>query len=222
MIVKSNNAMWSERYRPSTLNECVLEVLSPSQETFVRALADELRLPNLLLYGPPGTGKTTVARILCSSERYCVHNFNGSLIGKSDVAEELKKYALSSAMLFSEQRVMLIDEVDGITDQGQMALRALLEDPRVTTAWIFTANARGKLIEPLRSRLMEIEFSYPSRELRQRHLDGLLRRCRQVLDAEGINYVPEDALRGIIELEYPDLRKMITSLQMKFGYSNAA
>jgi DNA polymerase III delta prime subunit len=125
-------------------------------------------------------------------------------------------------MLFREQRIMLIDEVDGISEQGQMALRALMEDPRVTTAWIFTCNYRKNLIDPLRSRLMEIEFGLPSREGRQRHLDGLLRRCRQVLEAENISAVSDDELRAVIEQEYPDLRKILTTLQMDLGWRRAA
>jgi DNA polymerase III delta prime subunit len=101
-------------------------------------------------------------------------------------------------------------------------MRALIEDPRVTTAWVLTCNYPSKLIEPLRSRLIEVEFGIPPSDHRQRHIEGLLQRCRQVLEAECVSGVSDHELRRVIDLEYPDLRKIITTLQTQFGHRHAA
>ena len=47
---------WVEKYRPSNLNDIVLD---PLNKTIIDNIIEKNHFPNILLYGPPGTGKTT-------------------------------------------------------------------------------------------------------------------------------------------------------------------
>ena len=47
---------WVEKYRPTNLNDIVLD---PLNKSIISQIIDTNYFPNILLYGPPGTGKTT-------------------------------------------------------------------------------------------------------------------------------------------------------------------
>ena len=60
---KQNEFLWVEKYRPQTIQDCILPVsLKKSFEDMVAKGEPQ----NLLLAGSAGTGKTTVARALCN------------------------------------------------------------------------------------------------------------------------------------------------------------
>ena len=55
--------LWVEKYRPRTIEDCVLpEEVKKQFQQFVA----KKEIPNLLLSGTAGTGKTTVAKALCN------------------------------------------------------------------------------------------------------------------------------------------------------------
>ena len=54
-----NEFVWVEKYRPQTIDECILP--DNIKKTF-KDFLEQGEVPNLLLSGPPGCGKTTVAK----------------------------------------------------------------------------------------------------------------------------------------------------------------
>jgi len=212
--------MWSEKYRPTKLAECVLSHLQPSEATFLDVSVESGMLPNLLFFGSPGTGKTTIATILCDDEKYSVRQFNGSLLGKEDVAKIGRM--LTTRSLFHENRCIWIDEVDGMTHDGQRALRAMIEENVTYISWIFTANMRSSIIEPLQSRMICIDCSVSELSKRRLHIDGIVKRCESVLQSECVTNYPIDDIRKLVELHYPDIRQTLNQLQVRYARSLAA
>lgn len=205
--------MLSEKYRPTTVDECVLSHLEPHQEQLLRVSAKSDRLPNLLLFGTSGTGKTTVARILCNKEKYSVSVFNGSLLGKSGV-ETIQKL-LRVRSLFHDYRCILIDEFDGVTPDAQKALRAMIEH-HDSVSWILTANNRNGISEPLQSRMICIDFSLPSPDRLRQHADKIVDRCLLILKREGLREINADEIRKIVQLNDFDIRRVLNELQTRF------
>lgn len=71
----SEHVIWTERYRPKTVSECILP--DSIKMTAMQFVANG-KLPNLLLSGAPGTGKTTLAKALCEELGYSYIMINGS------------------------------------------------------------------------------------------------------------------------------------------------
>ena len=58
-----NDFLWVEKYRPQTVDECILpESVKQTFQSFI----EQGEIPNLLLSGTAGVGKTTIAKALCN------------------------------------------------------------------------------------------------------------------------------------------------------------
>ena len=211
----SEFTMWSQKYQPTCLDECVLEGFPKHVEMTLRKIEQSSQMPNLLLFGIAGTGKSTIARVLSSEQKYQVIWKNGSLLAKADVPDLIKH--ASASTLFGSPKVVFIDEADGMSHPAQFALRSAIE-PRVRASWLLTCNFRKKLIEPIASRFMQIECSLPPSSERQSHIAGIVRRCQQILHAEGIDNVSDSEVEAIVSEKYPDIRQTINELQLRYSF----
>jgi putative ATPase len=203
---------WSERYRPKEIDDYIFASMSEMNERIVRKLHASDSMKNALYHGPPASGKSTIAWLTTHMKGYVTRPMNGSLMGKDDI------YRLESWLRYpsfsGRQKVLLIDESDGITVQAQQAMRALIEQvPEV--AWVLTCNERSKIIAPVQSRIYSIECRFPH-SMDDRARSGLLRRCQQVLDAEQIAGVSDDDVLEVIAAHYPDCRRMLNTLQLLY------
>jgi DNA polymerase III delta prime subunit len=205
--------LWTEKYRPLTIDECVLpDAVKAPLKGFI-AKGD---IPNTIMAGKPGCGKTTAAEALCRELGVDVLKINASLNGNIDtLRNEILRFASSVSLSSDKRKMVLLDEADALNRQStQPALRAFMEEYAINCGFILTCNYKNKLIEPLWSRSPILEFDYPkidSKEAKQ--LMALyLKRCIFVLDTEGIGYEMK-AVVELIKRYYPDWRMVMNVLQ---------
>ena len=203
--------LWVEKYRPKTIEDCILP--DNIKKTFVDFL-DKGEVPNLLLSGPAGCGKTTVAKALCSQLGVDVYVINGSDEGRflDTVRNNAKNFA-STVSLSSEARhkVIIIDEADNTTPDVQLLLRASIEEFSGNCRFIFTCNYKNKIIEPLHSRCAVVEFSVNAKQKPQLQSE-FFQRLNGILDTERVQS-DKKVLLELINKHFPDWRRILNECQ---------
>ncbi|MCJ7424168.1 replication factor C small subunit [Candidatus Bathyarchaeota archaeon] len=200
--------MWSEKYRPRSLEELV------DQREIVerlRSFVKSKNVPHCIFAGPPGTGKTTAA--LCLSrdlygDTYREHTLelNASDERGIDVVREtVKTFARAKSIGGIPYRVMILDEADNMTSDAQQALRRTMERYTGTCRFIMCANYSGRIIEPIQSRCAPFRFTHLPRKDHDAYLSHIGEKERfKIMD---------DGLDAIYEVCNGDLRKAINTLQ---------
>ena len=207
----SNDFIWVEKYRPQTIEDCILP--SNVKKTFQDFL-DKGEVPNLLLSGPPGCGKTTVAKALCHELGVDVYVINGSDEGRflDTVRNNAKNFASTvSLSSTAKHKVIIIDEADNTTPDVQLCLRAFTEEFVKNCRFIFTCNYKNKIIQPLHSRCAVVDFSIKSKD-RPALAANFFSRIKDILDQESIKYDPKVVVE-LINKYFPDWRRVLNELQ---------
>lgn len=202
--------LWVEKYRPKTIEECILP--ESIKSTFTEFLSKG-EVPNLLLCGTAGTGKTTVARALCEELGSDYIVINGSDEGRQidTLRTKIKQFASGMSFL-GKPKVVIIDEADYLNRESvQPALRAFIETFSDNCRFIFTCNYKQKIITPLHSRTTVIEFSAHKGDKRTLAA-SFMKRMQYILDQEGVQY-KDKVLAELLMKHYPDYRRVINELQ---------
>ena len=197
------NTLFNERFRPTTLEHFVGN--QHVKDTIQRFL-DQNDIPNMLFYAPAGTGKTTLAKIIVKNLDCDYLMLNASdENGIDTIRDKVKGFA--SAASWKGIKVVILDEADFITIQGQAALRNVIETFSRSTRFILTCNFIERIIDPLQSRCQTLKIVPPTKQDVYNHLTWIL------ADQLNLSYTPED-LKSLILKYYPDMRKMLNVLQM--------
>lgn len=206
-----NQFIWTEKYRPQTINECILP--APLKKT-LNEIVKSGQLQNMLFTGTAGLGKTTVARALCSMLKLDHILINGSEESGIDVLRNKIKWFASTVSLdgTGSYKVVILDEADYLNPQStQPALRAFIEEFSANCRFIFTCNFKNRIIEPLHSRLAVVEFNASKKELVG--LAGQFHeRLKKILDHEKVKYT-DKVLAELIIKHAPDWRRILNECQ---------
>lgn len=202
--------LWVERYRPRTIEDCILPESVKKQ--FQQFIAKK-EIPNLLLSGTAGTGKTTIARALCNELDCDYIIINGSDEGRQIDTLRTKIKQFASAVSFEgKTKVVILDEADYMNrDSVQPALRGFIEQFAENCRFVFTCNYANRLIDPLHSRTTVIDFKLAPSD-RPVLASKFLKRMEYILDTEGVEY-SQRVLAELLNKHFPDYRRVLNELQ---------
>jgi len=202
--------LWVEKYRPQTIDECVLP--DALKKTFKEYIAQG-ELPTFLFSGTAGVGKTTVAKALCNEIGAEYIMVNGSEEGRSiDVLRTTIKGFATTVSLTDAKKIIIIDEADYMNAQSvQPALRSFIEEYSNNCRFIFTCNYKNKIIEPLHSRCAVIDFKIDNKD-KQQLAGTFFKRATQILKQEGVEFDPK-VVAELVTKYFPDYRRMLNELQ---------
>jgi len=201
--------LWVERYRPSTIDECILP--DSLRKTFKEFVVSG-QIPNFLFCGTAGVGKTTVAKALCNEigAEYLI--INGSEESGIDVLRTKIKGFASTISLTDSKKVVILDEADYLNPNStQPALRGFIEEFSSNCRFIFTCNFKNRIIEPLHSRCSVIEFKISSKD-KQIIAAKFFKRLTNILTKEGIEF-DSPTVAGVVSKYFPDYRRILNEIQ---------
>ena len=204
-----NETLWVEKYRPKTIDECVL---SKEHKDIFNAIVKSGNLHNMIFAGTAGTGKTTVAKALCNQMDLDWILINGSEESGIDVLRSKIKQFASSVSLNGGLKVVILDEAEYLNQNStQPALRGFIEEFSSNCRFILTCNFKNRIIEPLHSRCTVVEFNVQKKTLATL-ASRFHNRLKHILDAEGVKYT-DDVLAELIMKHAPDWRRIIGECQ---------
>lgn len=200
--------MWTEKYRPQTLDDIVNQ--APIIER-LRGFLAERTLPHLLFSGPSGTGKTTA--ILAFSRELFGERLQGNFLelnasderGIGVVRNRIKEFARTKPLGIAPFKIISLDEADHLTRDAQHALRRTMERYVTSCRFCLICNYSSRIIEPIQSRCAIFRFPRLDK-------DHIVQRVKHIAKQEGV-ILSEEGIEAILYVSAGDLRKAINILQ---------
>lgn len=197
--------LWSEKYRPDTINGYVFKDAQHKRQ--VQQWVTEGGIPHLLLAGLQGTGKTTLAKIILKElevDDNDILEINASIDnGVEFIRDTITSFA--SMMPFGEYRYILLDEADYLSHNAQAALRGVMQVYNQSARFILTCNLVSKIIPPVQSRCEKYIFEKLDRT-------EFTARIAEILISESVE-LDLDTLDTYVSATYPDMRSCINICQ---------
>ena len=212
------NQNWTEKYRPKYFLD--IKNQEKAVQTIKRFLMDfstgRIGKKAVILHGPPGTGKTSLAHVAAAETNSEIFELNASDLRNKDKLREILGPATKQKSLIKKGKIILVDEVDGIsgTDRG-----GILELLRIveTSAYpiIITANdIWNKKFSPLRRKSELVQLKEIDYQTTKNVLIDILKKENK--------FIPIDVLTNISVKTKGDLRAAINDLQTASHLENPA
>jgi DNA polymerase III delta prime subunit len=212
---------WTEQYRPSNLDQVVgNDEAVESLRKWFDSWSIKAKKKAAVLHGPAGIGKTSSVVALAKERGYELVEMNASDKRNKDAIFRIAGSSSKEGTLMNGskgKRILLIDEVDGITgreDRG--GVKSLVDVIKLALIPIIcTANdAYSSKLSPLRKISKVISY-------KPIHLESILKVLKKIGREQKLTLKSDD-LKFIAENAHGDMRSAIndlegTVLQMKSG-----
>ena len=200
---------WVEKYRPNTFDDIVLD---PLNKIILENIIKNEHFPNLLFYGPPGTGKTTSIINLIkayqetSNEQNLMIHLNASdERGIDIIRNQINSFVNSKSLFNNGMKFVILDEVDYMTKNAQIALRYLLQSYKSNVRFCLICNYISRIDEALQNEFVRLRFN----QLPEREIITFL---NVINEKEKLQY-SDETIHLIQKLFNSDIRSMINYMQ---------
>jgi replication factor C large subunit len=162
----------------------------------------------LLFYGSPGTGKTCLALLTAKFFGWQLFELNASDFRSKEIIEKNVGAAVQNASFFGKQRLVLLDEADGLQAQdrgGAGAITKILRE--ASNPVILTANDiyGNQKIAPIRAECELLEFN-------KINYLSIAKRLREICEIEKIPF-EEEAVKELAKACAGDFRSALLDIQ---------
>lgn len=203
---------WVEKHRPKSFHEVrgQQESVSKFKEALSKIENKKHNKKAILLHGPPGTGKTTLAYVVANETNSEIFELNASDLRNSAKLKEILKPAMEQMSLVKSKKIILVDEVDGISSVDRGGLTELLRMIEKTSfPVVITANdIWGKKFSDLRKKTEIIQLKAISYYSIKDVLINILRKEGKFIDNEIITEIAVNA-KGDLRAAINDLQTII-------------
>ena len=230
--ISSNSTIpWVEKYRPTTLNDIVLD---PHNKRIFDNIVKSRKFPNLLFYGPPGTGKTTsIVNLISAFQKETLVSQNNENVMNNDhdsrehiesfmkhmvihlnasdergidiIRNQINMFVYSHSLFYQGTKYVILDEIDYMTKNAQCALRSLLQTFKPNVRFCLICNYISRLDESLQGEFIKIRFNQLPEE-------NILTFLEHINKEERLKYSKKN-LHLIKNMFQSDIRSMINYLQ---------
>jgi DNA polymerase III delta prime subunit len=207
--MSSNFTPWVEKYRPTSFDEIVFD---PLNKKLLENIINNKSFPNLLFYGPPGTGKTTSIINLINAyqdspncKNLMIHLNASDERGIDIIRNQINSFVNSKSLFNDGMKFVILDEVDYMTKNAQIALKYLLQSYKSKVRFCLICNYISRIDEALQNEFVRLRFN-------QLPQDEIITFLRNINECEKLDY-SEDALYSIQKLFNSDIRSMINYMQ---------
>jgi replication factor C large subunit len=205
---------WTSLYRPKERGDFVgNEQAVEELEKWIRSWRKKPpKKRATFLYGPPGIGKTSVAQVVAREHDYVLVEINASdTRNKGSINETLGKAVKQNVTLFGQKRMILLDEMDGLSGQqdrgGVSAVSKIID--QTTSPMILIANT---IEENMQDRFRSILKKVKSIEFKSISSDQIISKLEYISEDQGKQVHP-DVLMEIAMKNNGDLRSATNDLE---------
>jgi len=196
------NQIWTDKHKPGHLDGIVGQKKAAEE-----ALSVFSANKAALLFGPAGCGKTLMVEALAKQEGMELMQLNAS---DKRGLDEISGFAQTTRTraLFSKGKIILLDEVDGISGRDRGAVGAIVSLIKESSFPVFLVanDPWAAKLRPLRPHVKMVKFHKVP-------IPSVAKRLREICEAEGIKAEPE-TLKHLARWAQGDLRSAINDLQM--------
>ena len=203
-------AAWTVKHKPTSLAEVVgnkeaIQVLVSWIKSWESGVPKKRAA---FLYGPPGIGKTVSVEALTNDLKMEFVEKNASDYRTEEAINHFAGLASQYGSLFGGKRIILLDELDGLTgtsDRGGVkAITDVVKTAQCPIVLISNAAYDVRFLN-LRNYCLLVEFKKPSTTDVMKHL-------KRICYSEGID-VDESALKFIAQRSEGDVRSAVNDFQ---------
>lgn len=203
-------AAWTVKHKPQSLKEIIGNADAIKQ--FIDWLASWSKgAPKkrcVFIYGPPGIGKTATVEAVANDCKMEYVEKNASDYRTEEAINRFAGLASQYGSLFGGKRIILLDELDGLTgtsDRGGVKAITDVAKSAQCPLVLIANSAYDPRFTNLRNYCLLIEFKKPA-------TGDVAKFLMQICDKEGI-LADEDAIKFIAQRSGGDVRSAVNDLQ---------